>query len=68
MYGTECWIIQKSNENTLTSTKNKILRITSTVSFRDKIRSDFIRGSLKIKQPKMIELRDKQLRWYELDT
>lgn len=49
----------------MTTTENKMLRMTSEVTLRDKIKSTYIRNSLQIIQPIAEILRYKQLRWYD---
>jgi hypothetical protein len=64
LYGTECWTMNARIKNKLSTTENKMLRMTAGVTLLDRIESRYIRGSLKISQPISKVQEEKRFSWY----
>lgn len=64
IYGTECWTMNKNLEHKITTTENKMLRMTAGVTLMDRLKTNHIRGSLRIRQPILETVQDKRHRWY----
>jgi hypothetical protein len=63
LYGSECWTMYKTYSKQLETTEMRMLRWSSGVSLRDKIKSSHIRGSMGVTDiNKKVE--ERQLRWY----
>lgn len=64
MFGTECWTMNAQLSRKMTTTENKMLRITAGVTLFDHVESRHIRGSLRIREPIVEAMEKKRLRWY----
>jgi len=64
LYGTECWTMNARLRNKLSTTENKMLRMTAGVTLLEKIKGKYIRGSLKISQTISEMMDEKRVRWY----
>lgn len=63
MYGSECWAMKKKDEQRMHVTEMRMLRWMSGVTRMDKIRNEYIRGSLKV-APITEKIRSARLGWY----
>ncbi|XP_050512981.1 uncharacterized protein LOC126888662 [Diabrotica virgifera virgifera] len=63
MYGTECWAVKKKEEQRMHVAEMRMLRWMSGVTKKDKIRNEYIRGSLGV-APIDAKMREHRLRWF----
>lgn len=63
MYGSECWATKTTDESRLHVTEMRMLRWMCGVTRMDRIRNEYIRGSLKV-APIAEKLRANRLSWY----
>ncbi|XP_050508941.1 uncharacterized protein LOC126886137 [Diabrotica virgifera virgifera] len=63
MYGTECWAVKKKEEQRMHVVEMRMLRWMSGVTKKDKIRNEYIRGSLGV-APIDAKMREHRLRWF----
>ncbi|XP_013178320.1 PREDICTED: uncharacterized protein LOC106125595 [Papilio xuthus] len=63
MYGSETWAVTQKNVNTIQVAEMKILRWMCGVSRLDKIRNEFVRGSLGVRDI-ADKMQESRLRWY----
>lgn len=63
MYGSECWAIKGMDERRLHASEMRMLRWMCGVTRMDKIRNEYIRGSLKV-APVIDKMRGNRLTWY----
>ncbi|CAK1577904.1 unnamed protein product [Parnassius mnemosyne] len=63
MYGSECWAVKKKDENRLHANEMRMLRWMCGVTRMDKIRNEYIRGSLKV-APVVEKVRGSRLAWF----
>lgn len=64
LYGSECWTTYEQFKSKLTATEMKMLRMMTGVTLKDKIKSNYIRGSLKVEEPIVKKLEQRQMTWY----
>ncbi|KAJ8709706.1 hypothetical protein PYW08_009710 [Mythimna loreyi] len=63
LYGSECWALKKTDEKRLHVAEMRMLRWMCGVTRMDKVRNEYIRGSLKV-APVTEKLRGNRLSWY----
>ena len=63
MYGLECAPLKKAEERKLDVTEMKMLRWTAGVTRLDRVRNDYIRGTLKVVEVSK-KIQEARLRWY----
>ena len=63
LYGSEAWVTKTRQEARLDVSEMRMLRWQCGVTRRDRIRNEFIRGSLKI-APISTKVKESRLRWY----
>jgi exonuclease III len=63
LYGSECWALRRQEEQRLHVAEMKMLRWAAGVTRLDKIRNEYVRGSLKV-APVGEKARESRLRWY----
>ncbi|KAJ8709025.1 hypothetical protein PYW07_008851 [Mythimna separata] len=63
MYGSECWAVKKTDEKRLHVAEMRMLRWMCGVTRMDKVRNEYIRGSLKV-APVTEKLKGNRLSWY----
>jgi hypothetical protein len=63
MYGSECWAAKVTDETRMHVTEMRMLRWMCGVTRVDRIRNEYVRGSLKV-APIAEKLRANRLRWY----
>lgn len=62
MYGSECWAIDKTMERKMSVAEMRMLRWMSGVTRKDRIRNEYIRGSIGV-APIIDKMRENRLRW-----
>lgn len=63
LYGSECWAVKKTDEKRLHVAEMRMLRWMCGVTRMDKVRNEYIRGSLKV-APVTEKLKGNPLSWY----
>ncbi|KAJ8705151.1 hypothetical protein PYW07_010978 [Mythimna separata] len=63
LYGSECWAVKKTDEKRLHVAEMRLLRWMCGVTRMDKVRNEYIRGSLKV-APVTEKLKGNRLTWY----
>ena len=63
LYGSECWAVDKKTEQRLSVAEMRMLRWMSGVTREDRIRNEYIRGSLGVASI-VGKLRENRLRWF----
>lgn len=63
LYGSECWATKERDERRVHATEMRMLRWMCGVTRMDKIRNEYIRGSLKV-APVTEKMRSNRLAWY----
>ncbi|KAJ8710705.1 hypothetical protein PYW08_009220 [Mythimna loreyi] len=63
LYGSECWAVKKTDEKRLHVAEMRMLRWMCGVTRMDKVRNEYIRGSLKV-APVTEKLKGNSLSWY----
>ncbi|XP_048006662.1 uncharacterized protein LOC125242006 [Leguminivora glycinivorella] len=63
LYGTETWAAKNVHTQKLHTAEMRMLRWSSGVTLKDKVRNEYIRGSLKV-APITDKLAETRLRWY----
>ena len=63
MYGSECWAVKKMDEKRLHVAEMRMLRWMCGVTRMDKVRNEYIRGSLKV-APVTEKMKGNRLAWY----
>ena len=63
LYGAEAWASKARQEARLDVTEMRMLRWQCGVTLKDRVRNEYIRGSLKI-APISTKVKETRLRWY----
>ena len=64
LYGAECWVLKKEEENKLSALENKCLRKICRIRWEDRIANERVREIAELNNIILYRVRDAQRRWF----
>ena len=64
LYGSETWRLTENNKRRVEATEMDVLRRSSRISRRERIRNVTIRQQIRLEEPNVKEIEQNQLTWY----